>query len=115
MTEVGSRIALHVFLIKAARARHIPFPFGIAPEPVNRVGGVGGTRVLIQKTQEQVVGLGLVIEVADPGDAPLGGLHVFSRRKRIEEALVGLRGASPIELYPEVVGRSHQAVFRPAA
>src|ERR1700730_16521909 len=95
--------------------RRIPATLRIAPQPVQRVRRVSGDRILAKKYGKSIVGVRLVIQVGDPGDAPLAVVRVSSTGKIIEDALIVGSSLTAVEFNPIEISRGHRALFGPLA
>src|SRR4029077_13840841 len=69
--KIGLREALHRLAEIGAGSCGISSAFSVAPEPVDRVDRIRGGRIFDKKCRESSVGIGLAIQVGDPGDSPL--------------------------------------------
>ncbi len=113
--EIGLRKAVDVSLEIGACVTGISAALGVAAQPIERVGRVGGSRILAQECGEAIVGVGLTIEIRDPRGAPFAEKRVFAGWKIVDDALIVFDRFVTVELDPIIIPHHHQRFFGPFA
>ncbi len=77
LTEIGSGKTLHGFAVVAASVGGIAAAFGVAAQPIESVDGATADGIFAQEDGDFFVGVGLVLQISDPGNAPLGVVGIL--------------------------------------
>src|SRR5215469_11179286 len=106
--KIASWKAVNSFLEVSASVRGIAGALGITAEPVKRVYGTTGNRILTQENGHFVVGVRLVIQISHPSNPPFSVVGILAAGVVLQDAFVVVRRFRAIEEHPIIISGGHE-------